>query len=393
MGNNKFALQVNTDNCIACELCLSKCAFGALSMKDCIEIDETLCKLCGSCVEICPVNALEMTKSTTEAFEDTSSNIWVLAEVENNEIPPITLELIGKAHELASEKAQKVEVLLLGGKVSHLAQELIAHGADTVHIAEHATLENHIDEHTTDVTSEIIKKYNPSVLLVGATEQGRGISARLAAKLTTGLTADCTELAIDKKEGILLQSRPAFGGNLMATIKTPNNRPQMASVRRGIMKIKDADPNRKGEIVNHDISSFNFDDRITVLKQIIEKTCSNNLNDSKIIVGIGRGVRTIETVELIKDFAAKIGGVIAGSRAAVEAGLIDASLQVGQTGNTISPDLYIAIGISGQIQHTAAITGSKVIIAINSDANAPIFNHADYAFIAKIEDIISDILD
>ncbi len=321
-----------------------------------------------------------------------TKNIWVIAEVESGAITEITFELIGKARELAEICGESVEVLLIGDSVSTFTKELIAYGADTVHLAENAIFADQIDEHFATCAANIISAQRPNVLLVGATERGRSISARLAALLDTGLTADCTELSIEPTEKLLLQSRPAFGGNIMATIKTPNHRPQMASVRQGVMSKQPKDENRKGEVVTHDTTTLNFDNRVKVISHTLEKIATAQLCDSKIIVGVGRGVKSREQVAKIEEFASKIGATVAGSRAAVEAGLIDATLQVGQTGHTISPDLYIAIGISGQIQHTAAITGAKTIIAINPDPSAPIFNCADYGYISSIEDVLPQII-
>ncbi|MFI3315179.1 MAG: FAD-binding protein [Rikenellaceae bacterium] len=383
----KFALQIDIDNCSSCGACLEKCAFGALNLGDYIEVDQALCRLCGACVKVCAMGAIELTKNETPSDND-SRNVWVLAEHDSISLAPITLELIGKAREIADIRKESVEVILIGDRVSQFSDELIEYGADCVHIAENAIFADKIDEHITECAADIISKYNPNILLVGATERGRAVSARLAAKLKTGLTADCTQLSIDSEDGTLLQCRPAFGGNLMAVIKTPGTAPQMASVRQGVMKCRDRECERRGEIIAHDTSIISFDSRIEVLSSIIEKSVAVNLDDSRIIIGIGRGVKSGENVEKIEKFAAQIGAVVAGSRAAVEAGLIDASLQIGQTGHTIAPDLYIAIGISGQIQHTAAITGAKTIIAINKDASAPIFNYSDYGYIASFEDLL-----
>ena len=228
--------------------------------------------------------------------------------------------------------------------------------------------------------------------MVGATPKGRGLSARLAALLQTGLTADCTQLDIDADTLLLHQIRPAFGGNLMATITTPNHRPQMASVRPGIMKALQPDCAKKAEVIAHDLSSFVPDGRVRLLSEMEETIGGESLSDSKVIVGIGRGVKKHETVAQIRQWAERIGAVVAGSRAAVEAGLIDAKMQIGQTGHTVSPDVYIAIGISGQIQHTAGITGAKKIIAINPDAAAPIFNVADYGWVMSAEEAIVQLM-
>lgn len=277
---------------------------------------------------------------------------------------------------------------MAGNGVAALADELIAYGAERVHLLEADALSAYIEENYAKAVAGVVRSLRPDMLLVGATVKGRGLSARLASMLHTGLTADCTELDIDTETGLLRQIRPAFGGNLMATIVTPGHRPQMASVRPGVMNATERDAGRRGEIVRHDLSAFKPDARIILTGEAVKAVCGNTLADSRIVVGIGRGVKSRAAVDAITGWAKKVGAAVAGSRAAVECGLVDASQQVGQTGQTISPDLYIAIGISGQIQHTAAITGAKKIIAVNPDRNAPIFSVADYGWVATAEDAL-----
>lgn len=385
--SNNFALQLLKEDCIGCEACVSACSYGAMLFNGTPEIDMTTCRLCSACVEACPVGALEMASATTTE-KDSTSGVWVLAEIDNHAIADVTLELLGKASELAQTLQQKVEVLLIGTQISAVSQKLIAHGADRVHVVDHSIFDHCIEEHQVQAIEFLVKKQNPNILLVAATEQGRGISARLAGVLKTGLTADCTALDIDSKEHLLLQCRPAFGGNLMATIKTPTHRPQMASVRPGVMKSLIADLKREGEVIVHDFSNFKFDSRINLLSQSVNAIKEAKLSNSSIIIALGRGVKEAKIIERLHHLAQKMGAVVAGTRAAVEMGTVDASLQIGQTGHTVSPDLYIAIGISGQIQHTAAITGAKQIIAINSDPSAPIFNCADYGWVGSIETLI-----
>ena len=354
--NTSFALRVLNDRCTGCGLCADTCAYHAIRFTDYPEIDPYACRLCGSCVQACPADALQMTepenpRSVTSSGQP-SKGIWVLAEVENNELAPVTKELLGKA------------------------------------VVENELFASFIEENYARAVVELVGKHNPEILLVGATLRGRGLSARIASLLQTGLTADCTELDIDSETGLLHQIRPAFGGNLMATIVTPDRRPQMASVRPGIMKAIIPDASAEGEIIRHDFSAFEGDNRIRLISEITEAISEESLSNSKIIIGVGRGVKNKETVAQIHRWAERLGAVVAGSRAAVEAGLIDARMQVGQTGHTIAPDLYIAIGISGQIQHTAAITGAKKIIAINPDRTAPIFNVADYGWNTSVEEAL-----
>lgn len=390
--NTSFALRVLNDRCTGCGLCADTCAYHAIRFTDYPEIDPYACRLCGSCVQACPAEALEMAEPENAhpaaSSGQSSKGIWVLAEVENNELTSVTKELLGKAVELSAKLNQDVEAVLVGHEVGSLAPCLIAYGANRVHVVENELFASFIEENYARAVVELVGKHNPEILLVGATLRGRGLSARIASLLQTGLTADCTELDIDPATGLLHQIRPAFGGNLMATIVTPGRRPQMASVRPGIMKAIAPDDSVKGEIIHHDFSTFRGDNRIRMISEMVETISEEALGNSRIIIGVGRGVKNRETVAQIRRWAERLGAVVAGSRAAVEAGLIDVRMQVGQTGHTISPDLYIAIGISGQIQHTAAITGAKKVIAINPDRTAPIFNVADYGWVASVEEAL-----
>ena len=315
-----------------------------------------------------------------------------MAETEGYELAPVTRELLGKATELGEKLGQMPEVVLAGNKLQRFVPELESYGACRIHLLSSEMLAAFGVEIYAEVVSQLVREFQPEILLGGATPKGRGLSARLAALLQTGLTADCTQLDIDADTLLLHQIRPAFGGNLMATITTPNHRPQMASVRPGIMKALQPDCAKKAEVIAHDLSSFVPDGRVRLLSEMEETIGGESLSDSKVIVGIGRGVKKHETVAQIRQWAERIGAVVAGSRAAVEAGLIDAKMQIGQTGHTVLPDVYIAIGISGQIQHTAGITGAKKIIAINPDAAAPIFNVADYGWVMSAEEAIVQLM-
>lgn len=380
---------------MGCGLCASSCAYQAIEMGDFPKIDADRCRLCGSCVQSCPVGALEMDEvaPAAEAPQQETDGIWVLAEVEEGgALAPVSRELLGKAVALSAKLRQPVEAVLVGSRVSALASELIACGADCVHVVEAPALGQFVEENYARVLADLAGRLHPDILLVGATQRGRGLSARLAALLHTGLTADCTELDIDTESGLLHQIRPAFGGNLMATIVSPNHRPQMASVRPGVMKALEADAARKGEVVRHDYSAFAMDSRVSILAETAEAAGGDSLEGSHIIIGIGRGVKDKACVAEIRRLADRIGAAVAGSRAAVEAGLVDASVQVGQTGHTVAPDLYIAIGISGQIQHTAAITGARTIIAVNPDRMAPIFSVADYGLALPVEEALPQLM-
>lgn len=392
-NENSFALHVLKDRCTGCGFCAGSCAYNAIRLNECPEIDPFACRLCGSCVQACPSEALQMDVSVSCAVSGPRpGNVWVLAEVDGQSLAPVTRELLGKAAALSEKREREVEAVLVGTGVSRLADELIAYGAGKVHLVDKPELDSFLEEDHARVVVELVKELHPEILLVGATMRGRGLSARIAAMLHTGLTADCTDLDIDLSTGLLLQVRPAFGGNLMVAIRTPEHRPQMASVRPGVMKALEADFSRNGEVVRHDLPEFGNDTRIRLVCESVEPACADTLDGSRIVVGVGRGVKDKETVERISRWAARIGAVVAGSRAAVEAGLIDARMQIGQTGHTISPDLYIAIGISGQIQHTAGISGARKILAVNPDRAAPIFNVADYGWAVPVEEALSGLM-
>lgn len=389
-----FALQLRRDACTQCGICADSCPFGAIQFNEYPEVDPYSCRLCGTCVQACPAEAWNMQEAAGPVAQPAVSakGIWVLAETEGDELAPVTRELLGKATELGEKLGQMPEVVLAGNKLQRFIPELESYGACRIHLLESEKLEAFVEENYAEVVAQLVRELQPEILLVGATPKGRGLSARLAALLQTGLTADCTQLDIDADTLLLHQIRPAFGGNLMATITTPNHCPQMASVRPGIMKALQPDYSKKAEVIAHDLSSFVPDGRVRLLSEMAETIGGESLSDSKVIVGIGRGVKKHETVAQIRQWAERIGAVVAGSRAAVEAGLIDAKMQIGQTGHTVSPDVYIAIGISGQIQHTAGITGAKKIIAINPDVAAPIFNVADYGWVMSAEEAIVQLM-
>lgn len=392
-NKTNFALHFDETCCTGCVACVSACNFGAIDFTDKPEINVDLCRLCGSCVSACPVEALSMDEAMKADPAAEGGDVWVLAEANCNGLAPVTMQLLGEARRLADELHVRVCAVLVGYQIAGLADDLVAYGADTVHVLECPILGHHIEEHCAEVVTDLVKAEHPAVLLVGATDWGRGVSARLAAMLHTGLTADCTQLDIQKETGLLLQKRPAFGGNLMATIVTPTHRPQMASVRPGVMQALEKDTNRRGTVQKHDLSSFTFDGRVRELKHMpVADGLDNLLESSKIVVGVGRGVKNRKVLDDICGFARSIGATVAASRAAVERGLLDASVQVGQTGHTIAPDLYIAFGISGQIQHVAALVGAKKMIAVNRDASAPIFQVADYGWVGDIEEALPVLL-
>ncbi|MEG0541566.1 MAG: electron transfer flavoprotein subunit alpha/FixB family protein, partial [Angelakisella sp.] len=294
---------------------------------------------------------------------------------------------------LAAEVGCELCAILCGEEIGDLAAELIACGADKVYVADAPELKNYTTDGYTKVIMEAITKYKPEIVLLGATHIGRDLGPCLAVQCGTGLTADCTKLEIDPESKGIMQTRPAFGGNLMATIVCPNHRPQMSTVRPGVMSKAVRDDSRKGEVIQLKVNLKEGDIRTKILeivKNIGEIVC---LTDAEVIVSGGMGLGKPEGFQLLHKLADRLGGCVAGSRAAVDAGWIDHAYQVGQTGTTVKPRLYFACGISGAIQHVAGMQNSDYIIAINKDDAAPIFDIADYGIVGDLYSVVPAILD
>ena len=315
-------------------------------------------------------------------------DVYVFCEQREGVIQSVALELLGKARELADTLKENVVAILLGKNITDKAQDLIAAGADKVLVVDNDLLKDYLTEPYTQAITQIINEQKPSILMIGATTIGRDLGPRLSARVSTGLTADCTKLEIGE-ERELLMTRPAFGGNLMATIVCKDNRPQMSTVRPGVMKKMAADANRKGEIIEYKIN-FNEEkiSRVRLLKTVKEDKGMVDISEAKILVSGGRGVGTQEGFNKLEELAEVLNAQVSASRACVDAGIIDHSRQVGQTGKTVRPDLYIACGISGAIQHLAGMEESEFIVAINKDKFAPIFNVADVGIVGDVNKII-----
>lgn len=315
-------------------------------------------------------------------------NIFVFAEQRGGKIQPVALELIGKASDLAAELGEKVVAMLLGHNVSSLAQELIEYGADEVIVADAQELEHYITEEYAQVVSQIADKYLPSIILFGATTIGRDLAPRLSARLTTGLTADCTKLEISEGKELMM-TRPAFGGNLMATIMCTEHRPQMSTVRPGVMQKKDRQPSREGVITNFEVKIDMSRVKVKLIEEIkAEKDNRIDISEANILVSGGRGVGTKENFAKLTELADVLNAQVSASRAVVDAGVIPHDRQVGQTGKTVRPNLYFALGISGAIQHLAGMEESDYIIAINKDKFAPIYSVSDLGIVGDVNKII-----
>ena len=329
-------------------------------------------------------------KSEKRAEKKEGSEVLVFAEQRNNKIARVVLELLGKARELADKLNVKTAAILLTDKDAGLSKELISYGADKVYVAESALLKNYQTDLYAKVIAEHIKKSKPQIALYGATHIGRDLAPRLAQRLNTGLTADCTGLDITE-DNLLLQTRPAFGGNLMAQIMCKKHRPQMSTVRPGVMKMKE--PSEcKGEVVKIKPNISEKDQLVKVLEIIKETKKKVNLEEAEIIVSGGRGLGDKEGFKLIEELASLLKAEIGASRAVVDAGWVPKDHQVGQTGKTVRPKLYIAVGISGAIQHKAGMQSSDLIIAINKDSSAPIFEVADYGIVDDLFKVVPELI-
>ncbi|ENK1244654.1 electron transfer flavoprotein subunit alpha/FixB family protein [Clostridium botulinum] len=319
--------------------------------------------------------------------------IWVFAEQREGKLQKVALELIGKGKDLSKKLGVELTAVLLGYDIDNMPKQLIDYGADKVLYVNDPLLKNYTTDGYTKVIYDLIQERKPEILLVGATYIGRDLAPRISSRLGTGLTADCTGLDIDNDTRNLLMTRPAFGGNLMATIICESNRPQMSTVRPGVFEKLEKDSNRDGSIANIKINLKESDIKIKI-KEIIKLAKEiEDISEAKILVSGGRGLGSPEGFKLLRELADLMGGAISGSRAVVDSGWIDKAYQVGQTGKTVRPNLYIACGISGAIQHLAGMQDSDYIIAINKDESAPIMQVADLSIVGDYKKILPSMID
>ena len=319
-------------------------------------------------------------------------NVWVFIEVVRGKIKGVSLELLGQGRKMADDLGEKLVAIIPGNEIEDFAKMAIHYGADEAIVVDQKELKDYSTDGYTKAMCTLIKKYNPAVLRIGATNNGRDLGPRVSSRMQTGLTADCTELGVDSETRLVKWTRPAFGGNLMATILCPDHRPQIGTVRPGVFKKPEEDTGRKGEII-HETVEFGPDEIRTRIVEVITEAggADVNLEEAEIIVSGGRGVGGPEGFEVLKELADEIGAQIGASRAAVDSGWISSLHQVGQTGKSVGPKIYIACGISGAIQHVAGMSSSDVIIAINKDPDAPIFNIADYGIVGDLFEIIPEL--
>lgn len=314
--------------------------------------------------------------------------VYVFAQQVDGKITGVSYELIGKGKDLAADLGTEVTAVLIGSNVSGLADKLAAYGADKVIVVDQPEFEVYKTEEYTQAMYDVIQTYKPDIVLYGATAIGRDLAPRVSSRVHTGLTADCTKLEIDGESKLLRMTRPAFGGNIMATILCPNHRPQQATVRPGVMQKIEPDYTKKANVINHKVEIVPNECMVEILEVIKKVSDKVDIQDAKILISGGRGMGGPENFKILYDLAEVIGGEVSSSRACVDAGWTEKDMQVGQTGKTVRPKLYMACGISGAIQHLAGMEESEVIVAINKDEYAPIFDVADFGIVGDLHKII-----
>ncbi|MFH1854062.1 MAG: electron transfer flavoprotein subunit alpha [Candidatus Omnitrophota bacterium] len=392
-----MSIKVINEKCTGCRLCVKACPFSAIDVKNkkaIIDLDK--CTLCGACIEACKFDAIVLTKISPSEIDfpkkiEEHKDVWIFCEQKNGIVQSVAYELLGKGRELADTLGVDLCGVLLGENIKEEAQKVIYRGGNKVYLVDSPKLKHYQDEPYSKTLIKLIKEYKPEIVLCGATSIGRSLISRVAIGIHAGLTADCTGLDIDKEKRLLLQTRPAFGGNIMATIICPNHRPQMATVRHKVMKEAEVNNHHKGKIVDVSYDGDTYESRTKLLDIVEEIEETVNLAEADIIVSGGRGLRNSENFKLVEDLAKVLGGAVGSSRAAVDSGWRTYSHQVGQTGKTVCPKIYIACGISGQIQHLVGMQSSEVIVAINKDPHAPIFNVATYGIIGDLFEILPEL--
>lgn len=385
-------IHILPEKCVKCGACVRACPFDAVTQKDRKEqpvIDLDKCTLCGACVAACKFDAIFLRpKASTGTDLSAYRDVWVFAEQFDGKIQSITYELLGEGRKLADSLGMRLCAVLLGHNVQDRCAELFARGADQVYLADQPELAYFQDESYAAVLIDLVQRYKPNILLCGATTLGRSLVARVAVPVNAGLTADCTGLAIDPVTKNLLQTRPAFGGNILATIVSPYARPQMSTVRHKVMKEAPVVAGREGKVFLAKIAKELLASRARRIRFEPEVESTMNLSEANIIVSGGRGLQRPESFAMLRELATALGAGMGASRAAVDANWIPYSHQVGQTGKTVCPKIYFAIGISGQIQHLAGIAGAEMIVAINKDPDAPIFKVATYGIVGDVFTIV-----
>lgn len=403
--------------CIGCGVCIDTCPSAALELiNDKAVVEELKCTECRICIDICPVSAITLPKidsnkdqvtldtiksdqqnitnrndSIVEGLTPDYQGVWIFIEQYNGKVATVCLELLGIGRKLADILGVELAGVLIGDDINHLSKTIYRYGADKVYTVNHRELKYYRTETYRKAFVKLVNQYKPEIVLFGATTTGRDLAGAIATDLLTGLTADCTELDIDTTKRLLLASRPAFGGNIMATILCEKKRPQMASVRPKVMPLP-TPIDKDGILVEENIVIEEEDLLTKVIEYVKGTEEAIKLDEAEIIVAGGKGMNDMEGFQLIRKLAEVLGGSVGASRAAVEAGWISHKYQIGQTGVTVAPKIYFAIGISGAIQHTVGMTGAEVVVAINSNPNAPILKEATYGIVGNAHEIVPKLI-
>jgi electron transfer flavoprotein alpha subunit len=390
-----MGIKVDLEKCIGCRLCVKACALNAIEVinKKAV-IDTATCNLCAACIEACrKYEAITITKDGARRGVDVAQyrNVAVFIEQHEGTVAGVSYEMLGEGRKLADSLGEKLLAVCMGGNMRAAAEELIHYGADSVYYFDGEDLVHFSDDRYATIMSDFVFAAKPAILLAGATAIGRSFIPKVAARVYGGLTADCTKLEIDTEKHLLLGTRPAFGGNLMATIICPDHRPQIATVRHKVMKPAQKDAGRTGEFLVKRIEKDQIVERTSIVDIVKEIESTVNIAEADIIVSGGRGLQNPDNFSLLRDLAASLGGAVGASRAAVDAGWIPYSHQVGQTGKTVCPKLYIACGISGSVQHMAGMQSSEYIIAINKDPAADIFQIANLGIVGDLLQVVPEL--
>ncbi len=389
---SELPISVDKEKCTSCSLCESSCAFGSLVMEEGYPRFLDDCRLCGECVKVCPTNAIIIKEEGTEIEFSDYKGILVFAEQWKGKVHPVSYELLGKGRELADQLGEKLFAVIIGSRLEEAVKELTMRGADKIFVFDHPKLEDFRDDPYSAILDDLVKEEKPSIFLIGATSIGRSLGPKVAACLETGLTADCTSLDIDPESRLLLQTRPAYGGNIMATIICTNTRPQIATVRYKVMKEAKKDPKNECEIIMKAVDINNLPDRVKIIDFSPAKE-QVSIIDAEIIVSGGKGMGDLKGFEVIQELAEALGGAVGASRPTVDEGWIAYNHQVGLSGRTVRPKIYLACGISGAVQHLAGMKTSDVIIAINKDAEAPIFSVSTLGAVGDLYEVIPHLVE
>lgn len=391
-------IEVKRGQCLSCGLCTTVCPQGAVTLdEEQIAVIGDSCTLCGTCVSECPAQAITKSGATVETIKDLDvshlaecRDVWVVTELRDGQIARCTFELLGEARRQVIGTRHKVAAVLLCENVGDYPQQLIAGGADIVYLMQNSIFRRFLDQPYKDVICQMVKEEKPLALLLSATAMGRSLAPRIAARLHTGLTADCTKLELCTND-LMIQTRPAFGGNLYASLLCPYTWPQMSTVRAKVMQPMEPDGSRTGKVIEKHYEL----DQAALLAQLIDYIAKENeatVDEAEIVVTAGFGAASDKGLALVKELAEVLGGALGSSRKVVDAGLLSYERQVGQTGKTVGPKLYVACGVSGAIQHLVGMSSSKTIVAINLDPDAPIFHSADIGIVADVYEFLPKLI-